>query len=558
MGIFTMSYIWEQPNKGNTLYEMAIIKQKSLMEAPSAPGGTGGATGGPSSSAPGGAPAGDKVKIKIADGKDNQGTRDTITGVLEKFHVTPTFDNGCVEMTKEESAKCSAGIQYLAKKDFLVPTNEMQAATASSEKTNMENNRAEVVKSAIEQFKNKDIQNELALAVRCLMNGVWFDGKEPDAQQKQKVEQCQTLLKTGKPEQVLALLRTITGLEQRGVISIDPSNPHLYKENSEKTQFNGDVKMPPMFDAEPDDSMWNEMIINEFGMPIINLSHPAVAKIIKSDNPEEDCPAELKEFKKAVYGDKRLTAVFGEGGISRVILGKMANLLTLGIAGATLDAGKRADRIIKELQEKGGHIAHRNLLFIGSDELMDADADNEELKIPSAVYNRSKKKVLGSVDVPAPALAQFYSAVDPIKSAKIYLEILASDDKIAGSLNEAVDADGNALLEGKGLFGKIAGAARSIQDKITGDKAENPSSGDSGKLDELKKKWVSYLEKHGHPPFYVLKPKSANKEVDVISTAETGRAGTSGGTVHMVTMKIGEHKGATFMSPKEIKLYFSA
>lgn len=545
-GDFYMSYIWEQPNKGNTLYEMALNEQKSLMEGP-APAGAG--AGSP--------PSADKVKIKIADGKDNDATRKSVMDKLAECHVSPAYNGGFIELSKEDAAKCAAVVKYLVKQNILEPTDEMKADTAASEASTMENNRAEVVKGAIERFNDKDTQYQLALAVRLLMNGAWFDGKEPDGQQKQKVAQCQELLKHGKPEQVLTLLKTITGLEQRGVISIDPNNSRLYKENNEKTQFTGDVKMPPMFDAEPDDSMWNEMIVNEFGMPIINLGHPAVAKILKSDNPEEDCPTELKEFKKAIYGDKRLTAVFGEGGLSRV-LGKMANLLTLGIAGATLDAGKRADRIIKELHEKGGRIAHRNLLFVGYDELMDADADNEELKIPAAVYNRAKKKTLGSVDVPAPALAQFYSAVDPIKSAKIYLEILASNDKIADSLNEAVDSNGSPLLEGKGVFGRIAGAARGLQDKFTKDKAESPKSAGSDKITEIKEKWVKYLEKHGHPPFYVLKPKSANKEVDVISTAETGHAGTSGGTVHMVTMKIGDHKGATFMSPDDIKLYFSA
>lgn len=535
-----MSYIWEDKNRGKSLYEMAIIEQKALMEAPD---------GAPT--APG------TVKFKIPDGKDTENNHKNIAQVLAKAGVTPKFDNGFIELSKDDFAKCSNNIQFLCKQTLLEPNDEMKAATAASDESKMETTREEVVKKAIETFKDQDTQNELALAVRCLMNGTWFDGNMPNAQQKQTVEHCQALLKSGDSDKILAMLKTITGLEKRGIISLDAKNPKLYKETKPGAQFNGDVKMPPMFDAEPDDSMWNEMIVNEFGMPLINLSHPAVAKIISSDNPEDECPAELKQFKKAIYGDKRLTAVFGEGGIARM-LGKMANLLTLGIAGATLDAGKRADRIIKELHEKGGHIAHRNLLFIGADELMNADADNEELTIPSAVYSRSKKKVLGKLDVPAPALAQLYSAVDPIKSAKIYLEILASDDKVAESLNESIEDDDGALLEGKGVFGKLAGVARAVQDKFTGEKADSPTSASKDTVSELKKKWVSYLEKHGRPPFYVLKPKSANKEVDIISTSETGRAGTSGGKVHMVTMKIGDHKGAAFMSPEDIKLYFSA
>lgn len=545
MGIFAMSYIWEQPNTGNTLYEMAIIKQKSLVEGPTPP------PSGTDSPTPD-----DKVKIKIQDGKDSPGTRETITGTLAKFHVTPSFDNYCVVLSKEDSEKCGAGVKYLIEKQILEPTDAMKSAKEADEKSAMENGRAEVVKEAIRNFKNKDVQNDLAFAVRCLMNGVWFDGKEPNDQQKQKVEQCQELLKNGKPGQVLTLLKTITGLEQRGVISIDPNNFRLYKENNEKTQFTGDVKMPSMFNnAEIDDSMWDEMIVNDYGMPIINLGHPAVAKIIKSDNPEEECPAELKKFKQAVYGDKRLTAVFGEGGISRIVLGKLANLLTLGIAGATMDAGKRADRIIKELHEKGGNIVHRNLLVVDYDKIVDADPDNNDLKIPVTAYSRSKNAILGSFDIPASALAKFYSAVDPIQSSKIYLEIASTDKSIAKKLTESSDYAGPALMEGPAW---LAGKVRKIQDKFTKDPASNPEGGKGESIEKLKKDWVDCLNRNGHPPYYVLKAKTANKEVDVISTSATGGVGTSGDKVHMVTMKVGDHKGATFMTPKDIKLYFSA
>ena len=544
MGIFAMSYIWEQPNKGNTLYEMAIIKQKSLVEGPTPPpSGTGSPT------------PDDKVKIKIQDGKDNPGTRETITGVLAKFHVTPSFGGDCVVLSKEDSDKCKAGVKYLIEKQVLVPTDAMKSAKEADEKSAMENGRAEVVKEAIRNLKNKDVQNDLAFAVRCLMNGVWFDGTAPNDQQKQKVEQCQALLKNGKPEEVLALLRNVMSLEERGIISIDPNNSKLYKENNPKTQFTGEVKMPSMFDAEPDDSMWDEMIVNGYGMPIINLGHPAVAKIIKSDNPEEDCPAELKKFKQAVYGDKRLTAVFGEGGISRVVLGKLANLLTLGIAGAAMDAGKRADRIIKELHEKGGHIVHRNLLVVDYDKIVDADPDDDDLKIPVTAYSRSKNAILGSFDIPASALAQFYSAVDPIKSSKIYLEIASTDNDIAKKLTESSDCAGPALMEGPA---SLAGKVRKIQDKFTKDPATNPEGGKGESIGKLKKDWVDCLNRNGHPPYYVLKAKTANKEVDVISTSATGGVGTSGDKVHMVTMKVGDHKGATFMTPKDIKLYFSA
>ena len=63
------------------------------------------------------------------------------------------------------------------------------------------------------------------------------------------------------------------------------------------------------------------------------------------------------------------------------------------------------------------------------------------------------------------------------------------------------------------------------------------------------------LSKEGHPPSYILKPKSANKEVVVISKASTGHL--HGGKVLMVSLKIGEHQAACFMGPETVKKYFS-
>jgi hypothetical protein len=72
---------------------------------------------------------------------------------------------------------------------------------------------------------------------------------------------------------------------------------------------------------------------------------------------------------------------------------------------------------------------------------------------------------------------------------------------------------------------------------------------------KLKKEYVEMLSKEGHPPSYILKPKSANKEVVVISKASTGHL--HGGKVLMVSLKIGEHQAACFMGPETVKKYFS-
>ena len=517
-----MPYLWEQPNLGNNLYEMAFNKRKALLETEKNPA----------------AETGTEDNPAAETGTEDNPAKNT-AGSSEEDALNPRFELD-VEGTKALDGKTDG---------------ETATVAAKKEETKEEKPKEELdalTKYAITVGFDKD----LALQIKNTLDNVKKNGTFDGEHENKAAVKLASALKSGNPDVIKKVVEVTGKAIKDGKIQFDDKNPQLYAEQKEEKSVDAPIKMPAIFEAEPDDSMWNDMIVNDFGMPLINLSHPAVAKIIKSDNPEEECPGDLKVFKKAVYGDKRLTAVFGEGGISRVVLGKMANLLTLGIAGATVDAGKRADRIIKELHEKGGHIAHRNLLFIGAEELLDADADNDEQKIPAVAYSRSKKAVLGQIDVPATALAHFYSAVDPIQSAKIYLEILSVDDKLAQSLDEATDIDGNPILEGKGLFGRVAGAARAIQDKVTGDKATNPQTSDSDKVSDLKKKWVEYLQRHGQPPFYVLKPKTANKEVDVISTSATGHAGTSGGKVNMVTMNVGGHKCATFMSPKEIKLYF--
>ena len=548
MGIFTMSYIWEQPNKGNTLYEMAIIKQKGLMED----------AGQPEGAAPAQPAAPDLVKFKIPAEKCNEGTARTIIGGLSnKYGVKPAFKEGFIVMSKEDFAKCSDGVKAYMGANLLEPNEAVKAATEKSEEQKTESNRAAVVKAVIEQFKDKEIQNQLAIAVRCLMNGVWFDGKQPNEQQQKTVAHCQDLLKNGNANQVVGLLKTIVGLEHRGIITLDPKNSQLYRVNKESSQFTGEVQMPSMFDAEPDDSMWDDMVVTQFGIAMVNMSHPAVKKIIQSDNPEEDCPADLKAFKKAIYGDKRLQAVFGKGGMERVILGKLSNLLTLGIAAATLDEGKRADRIIKELKEKGGRTMHRNLLLVDYKDIVDADPDNDSAVITAKAYNRSRKEFLGDIEIPASALAQFYSAVDPVKSAKIYLEMFANDNsgiKLDVPMEEAASVLEEALLEGPvDMISKLSHKVAGNKDPGKADVGE----GDGDKMKALKQKFIDYLSKKGHPPAYVLKAKSANKEVDVVSTAETGRAQASG-VVHMVSMKIGDHEAAAFMKPEDIKKYFSA
>jgi hypothetical protein len=648
MGIFAMSYIWEQPNKGNTLYEMALNKQRSLMEAKAnhfytltdegkankaditAAGGTltdsdtracfvwddadpaskdtvnkvkallgkkylvaPGAGGAGGASGPAGRP------FKVVDTEQKARVEKVLTDNGAKFAFKDNPDGSViVTVANADDDKVGTCLKELMKNNFLADAREQ-----SEIDTEVHNKREATLAKIIEQFP-EDVRLKVALACYNLAANKWVDGTvlEPGSKNEKTAETFLKAVTEGNEEQARTALSSIETAISDGRIKVDPSNSGLYSIANIEKQVTGNIRMPAMFDAEIDDSMWNEIVINDFGIPLVNLSNEAVKKVISSDDPEHECPGDLKLVKQKLYGDKRLKLVFGEGGFERM-LEKAFNFLTLGVAAATTDAGKRADRIIKELKEKGGMTTHRNLLLVKYDDIVDADPENPDIRITAKAYNRSNKKFVGEVDVPVAMLGQFYSAVDPVKSAKMYIEMYNNDDcgdygmseltakkdmdkgkKLATSIEASSTMHEEPLFEycganraatpQKPLYEYIlctalavaaAAAVPQVKNLITGVKGSGRANGvnnaeagsdASGKeFAGLKKQYVEMLDKEGHPPSYVLKPKSANKEVVIISKASTGHM--HGGKVYMVTLKIGDHQAAAFMSPAECKKYFS-
>jgi hypothetical protein len=532
-----MDYIWEKKNTGNDLHEMAFIKRKMLIESGE-------------NIAAGQQPE----EIVLAVPKNQAGV---VEGFLKDKGVEHRLDTEQGRLVV--SAKALANPSAKAAIDELKKRGIVSDGTPNDDERAIDENRQKVITEILSRFP-KEIHDTVGFGIRQMLAGNWFDGSTPNEAQQKMIALCRGLVSKGSTDDLEKLLNHLGFLVKSGKFRLDSKNQGLYRETAEKKAITTHVRMPAFFESEPDDSMWDDIVVNAFGIGMVNLNHPVVNKIIHSENPEDECPGDLKTFKKAIYGDKRMTAVFGEGGIARM-LGKLANLCTLGIAGKTVDAGKRADRIIKELAEKGGRIVHRNLLLVDYDDIVNADPDNDELAIEVDAYNRSKRTYIpGTFSVPAAALANFYSVVDPIESSKIYVEMYMNHDTAKRSLHEAEESDDNALLEGRGVFGRIAQGARNVQDKFTRgeNKATAPAKHGNDELAAVKERFIATVQKLGHPPFYVLKGKSANREVDVISTSATGQAGTTGGKVYMVTMSIGSHKAAMFMTPNEIKHYFSA
>lgn len=519
-----MSYIWEQKNRGISLYEKALIEARTMLEAGDAKYNFRGNIAGLTNI--GSVKLGHLKDVLTKAVTDAGGVPDeNFTFEADGIKVTPKTDELRVAMTK-----AIEGDSMFAK--AIAPAEEKPAD--SPEKL------SENIGKMLMNFKDEKLRDDIEQAIGNIYAGKMPNGAEPTPEQKETIARWKRIIESGSPEERNGVIVTLGNAISTGRIKLKGEG--LYSVQDEKKSASVAIQMPAMFDAEPDDSMWNEMIVNDFGFPIINLGHPAVAKIIKSENPEEECPGDLKQFKKAVYGDKRLTAVFGKGGFSRVILGKMANLLSLGIAGAAKDVGKRVDRIIKELHENGGRIAHRNLLVVDYDKIVDADPDNSELTIPVTAYSRAKKCTIGNFDIPVSTLSHFYSAVDPLQSVKIYIEVATADNEF----ETKVTGSGSAAAPG----------ATSAAKKKKESKTTEPRKVDGETVNKIKTAWIEELNKNGHPPYYILKPKSDNKEVDVISNSGTMHVGKS--KLYMVTMKVGDHKGAIFMTPDEIKLYFSA
>ena len=550
-----MPYLWEQPNLGNNLYERAIIEAKHMGLKLNEKGNSeaikswaiknGGRFQPPSENSPYGTIQVDldtDEGQKVAAGLKNNGalTEDTPKEQGNNSNGTVQETPAPTETkTKDNTLADDSVSQKLFDEVINILGNLLEKKGIPEDKADGLINTTKAALSG----KDTQIPDKMVSFIK--------DNADDPEKLQQGADALVTAVKSGQ---------------------LDPTNPPKNTQDAsstsqgqqkteQKASMPETVKMPPLFKTEPDDSMWQDIVVTEFGIPMINIGNPVAKKVLASENPEQDCPADLKQFKKAVYGDKRLQKVFGSGGLGRIVGGKLTNLLTLGIAGAAADAGKRADRIVKELKEKGGMTTHRNLLMVNYEDIMNADPSSDS-PVKVKPYNRSKGQFLGELEVPGTMLAQFYSCVDPKGSPKIYIDMLSKDNsplKNASSNNNAESANtesayiqGDPLVEGpiKNIYNAIKNGDNENSNDINRDK-----EGKQGGNAEIKNAFISYMSNNGYPPMYVLKPKSANKEVVVVSTGSTGQF--YGGKVNMVTLKIGEHQAAAFMTPKEIKQYFA-
>lgn len=548
-----MPYLWEQPNLGNNLYEMAIIRQKALLET--------------TEDASEGTPS-EQHSIELASDEDKgkviEFVKSTIAGldfsddIKKKLlnMVQNTIDGKTIHGEAPKDKAEQQNVDNFANQIV----NRMDKEKLVNFLTQQGNKLQEEPDSALDEKLRSVLVNTLKIGKNIASALIKAVKGNPNAKnftelaESDPVKAAKALVAWGSNnKEMIAELAN-----KENTSASEPNAVQTPKAGEPTAAMPEKVEMPPLFKTEPDDSMWQDIVVTEFGIPMINLSNPVAKKVITSEHPEQDCPGDLKQFKKAVHGDTRLQKVFGNGGIVSLGLGKAFNLLTLGIAAATTDAGKRADRIIKELKEKGGMTTHRNLLMVDYEDIINADPTSEST-VKVKPFNRSKGQFLGELDIPATMLSQFYSCVDPINSPKIYVDMLSKDNsplsKAESAKTEGVSSQGDPLVEGP--LDAIKNTISSIK------KGDNENSNDVNRTPEgkntdnsgIKNNFIRYMSDNGHPPVYILKPKSANKEVVVVSTSGTGLI--HGGKVNMVTLKVGDHQAAVFMTPKEIKQYFA-
>lgn len=282
------------------------------------------------------------------------------------------------------------------------------------------------------------------------------------------------------------------------------------------------VEVPDAFDVEVDDTEWDNAVITAFGFPMINLTSTLVRDMLRAPDPTAQ-KRSYKEFKKQLKADPSVATALGVGvlgkfgmratgqsagtdkkvGIDASVpkeesVGQDGNPIMEGVLTDIKNTFKSPVEILKAIAQNKGTPCRRNNLVVMYDDIAGKSGDsNESVKAtPLGVSGGVFVDLNKSVQVPVSQLAAFYSVVDPKASFGSYAKAMAE-------VNTKRD---NAE---KGLVSSIASG---IKDKFTGKKTKEANAADAAK--NAAKDLAEYFIENGHPPFYLLKPKSEPKEID--------------------------------------------
>ena len=329
------------------------------------------------------------------------------------------------------------------------------------------------------------------------------------------------------------------------------------------SQIVGQVEVPDAFNVEIDDSEWENALITAFGFPMINLTSTLVREMLRAQEPKAQKRA-YKEFKKQLKADPDVAKALGIGVMGTLGLGggkkdattdKKARIDTrtegvnadgkVLVEGAITDisnALKNPVDVLKSIAGNKGTPCRRNNLVVMYKEIDGKSGDSNEnvTVIPLGVSGGMLVDLNKSVPVPMSHLTAFYSVVDPKASFKSYAkamaEVNAKSDNASKGLGDAAAAAGKKLLSKIPLLGR--GAKKELEAK--------EADGITKAMGEL----AMYIKENGHPPFYLLKPKSEPKEVDHWSDEDAANG------YQMITMMVEGHKAGMIMKAATAEALF--
>lgn len=308
----------------------------------------------------------------------------------------------------------------------------------------------------------------------------------------------------------------------------------------------GQVEVPDAFNVEIDDSEWDNALITDFGFPMINLTSTLVRDMLRSPDPSAQRRA-YREFKKQLASDpdvaKALSigmGMFGGGskrgeartdksakiGTPRAEMdSREDNVLVEGPVSAIADTFRNPVEILKSIAQNKGTPCRRNNLVVMYDEIAGKEGDSDELvkATPLGVSGGVLVDLNKTVPVPMSHLTAFYSIVDPKASFASYAKAMAE-------VNRKHD---NA---GKGIGGKLSSAGQKLLAKVSKGARKRIADERNTEIMRSMAELADYIDSNGHPPFYLLKPKSEPKEVDRWSDEDAAHG------YKMITVNVDGHK----------------
>ena len=355
-------------------------------------------------------------------------------------------------------------------------------------------------------------------------------------------------------------------LKKSGKLNIKGENTASLAQKNELSnaisKIVGDIEVPDAFAVEIDDTEWENAVITAFGFPMINLTSPLVREMLRAQDPKQQKRA-YKEFKEQLKSDPDVAKALGVGVMGTLGIGAKqkdakadlvskvgktesvnddANAVMEGAISNITSSFKSPVEILKKIAQNKGTPCHRNNLVVMYDDIEGKSGDsNEQVKaIPLGVSAGLLVDLNKSVIVPMSHLGAFYSIVDPKASFKSYAKAMAEVNK--KNSNASKSLEGKARMAGKKLLSKIPILGSGAREDLKGQNA-NELMAAMGDL-------ATYIKENGHPPFYLLKPKTEPKEIDKWSDEDAARG------YQMITMLLDGHKAGMIMKESIAKALF--